>query len=426
MNEIFIILALIVLNGIFAMSEIALVSARRSRLSSDSKKGNRSADAALRLSEQPDKFLSTVQIGITLIGILTGIYSGSAIATELRQWLEAIGVSSAWSSSIAHTVIVCIVTYLTLVFGELLPKRIGMSRAESVAMGVARPMLFLSRVASPFVWLLSHSTSLFARIFGVKEKESKVTEEEIKSIVKEGKDEGEVQPVEHDIVQRVFMLGDLDVDAIMTPRNDVVWIDVSATSKEVADIIKADLHDVYPVCDGDLDHVKGIVTLKKLFFSLHSTSFKISKIMSDAMFFYENMDVYKALEQMKSRQVNCVLVCDEFGSCVGIVTLKDIMDGLVGNIPDDKEEEPLIIPRTAGDGWLVDGQCPVYDFLKYFEAEDLYTTEDYNTVAGLCLDTLDHIPVSGEQVKWNMFEFEIVDMDGARIDKLLVKKTTTE
>lgn len=425
MNEIFIILGLIILNGVFAMSEIALVSARRSRLSSDSKKGNRSADAALKLSDQPDKFLSTVQIGITLIGILTGIYSGSAIATELRQWLEGVGVAPAWSSSIAHTVIVCVVTYLTLVFGELLPKRIGMSRAEDVSMKVARPMLWLSRVASPFVWILSHSTSFLSRIFGIKEKETKVTEEEIKSIVKEGKDEGEVQPVEHDIVQRVFMLGDLDVDAIMTPRNDVVWIDVSATAKEVADIIKADLHDVYPVCDGDLDHVKGIVTLKKLFFSLHSPGFKVSKILSDAMFFYENMDVYKALEQMRSRQVNCVLVCDEFGSCVGIVTLKDIMDGLVGNIPDDKEDEPLIVPRTAGDGWLVDGQCPVYDFLKYFEAEDLYTTEDYITVAGLCLDNLEHIPVSGEQFKWNCFEFEVVDMDGAKIDKLLVKKTQT-
>lgn len=426
MNEIFIILGLIILNGIFSMSEIALVSARRSRLSSESKKGNRSADAALKLSEQPDKFLSTVQIGITLIGILTGIYSGSTIATELQGWFERLGMSSLWSGGVAHTVIVVIVTYLTLVFGELLPKRIGMSRAESVSTKVAQPMLWLSRVASPFVWLLSRSTSLFAHIFGIKEKETKVTEEEIKSIVKEGKDEGEVQPVEHDIVQRVFMLGDLEVDAIMTPRNEIAWIDVSMTAKEVSEVIETDLFDVYPVCDGDLDHVKGVVKLKDLFFALNSPKFSINKILSEATFFYESMDVYKALEQMKSSHVGCGLVCDEFGSCVGIVTLKDIMEGLVGNIPDDQEEEPLIVPRSAGGGWLVDGQCPVYDFLKYFEAEDLYTTEDYSTVAGLCLEHLEHIPVCGEQVKWNMFEFEIVDMDGARIDKLLVKKIQPE
>lgn len=422
MSEIFIIIGLIILNGIFAMSEIALISARKSKLGSDSKKGNRSAETALKLAEQPDRFLSTIQIGITLIGILTGIYSGNQIAQIVKDLFVSVGISPVYAPAAAQIIIVILVTYLTLIFGELLPKRIGLCMAESVAKFVARPMYMLSRVASPFVWLLSGSTAFLFRILGLKDKESKVTEEEIKSIVKEGTEDGEVQPVEHDIVQRVFLLGDLEVDAIMTPRNDMVWLNNTMTAKEVKEIIAKDMFAVYPVADGDLDHVKGIVSLKNLFFVLDKTDFCLDNIVEEPTFIYENMDVYKALELMKSQHTGFSLVCDEFGSCVGIVTLKDILEGLVGNMPGEHDGEQQIVPRSNGDGWLVDGQCPMFDFLKYFNEEELYENEDYNTVAGLCINTLEHIPVCGEHFEWKIFSFEIIDMDGARIDKFLVKK----
>lgn len=220
---------------------------------------------ALQLAEQPDRFLSTIQIGITLIGILTGIYSGNQIALIVKEWFISLGMSPGYAPAVAQTLIVILVTYLTLIFGELLPKRIGLCMAENVAKVVARPMYMLSRIASPFVWLLSGSTAFLFRVLGLKSKESKVTEEEIKSIVKEGTEDGEVQPVEHDIVERVFLLGDLEVDAIMTPRNDMVWLNNTMTSEQVKKIIADDMFAVYPVAEGDLDHVKGVVSLKNCF-----------------------------------------------------------------------------------------------------------------------------------------------------------------
>ena len=292
MSEVFIIIGLIILNGIFAMSEIALISARKSKLGADSKKGNRSAEMALQLAEQPDRFLSTIQIGITLIGILTGIYSGNQIALIVKEWFISLGMSPGYAPAVAQTLIVILVTYLTLIFGELLPKRIGLCMAENVAKVVARPMYMLSRIASPFVWLLSGSTAFLFRVLGLKSKESKVTEEEIKSIVKEGTEDGEVQPVEHDIVERVFLLGDLEVDAIMTPRNDMVWLNNTMTSEQVKKIIADDMFAVYPVAEGDLDHVKGVVSLKKLFFALDKPDFNLDNIISEPTFIYENMDNY--------------------------------------------------------------------------------------------------------------------------------------
>ena len=284
MSEVFIIIGLIILNGIFAMSEIALISARKSKLGADSKKGNRSAEMALQLAEQPDRFLSTIQIGITLIGILTGIYSGDQIALIVKEWFISLGMSPGYAPAVAQTLIVILVTYLTLIFGELLPKRIGLCMAENVAKVVARPMYMLSRIASPFVWLLSGSTAFLFRVLGLKSKESKVTEEEIKSIVKEGTEDGEVQPVEHDIVERVFLLGDLEVDAIMTPRNDMVWLNNTMTSEQVKKIIADDMFAVYPVAEGDLDHVKGVVSLKKLFFALDKPDFNLDNIISEPTF----------------------------------------------------------------------------------------------------------------------------------------------
>lgn len=426
MSEIVIILVLILLNGIFAMAEIALVSARKSNLQSSAKRGNSSARLALKLAEEPDRFLSTVQIGITLIGIVTGIYSGAKIADDFAPLLVKIGIPAAASQEIAQTVIVAVVTYLTLVFGELLPKRIGMGAAESVAKFMARPMHILSILASPFVWLLSKSTALLARILGVGSKGSKITEEEIKSIVKEGAEGGEVQAVEQDIVERVFLMGDMNVDSIMTQRRDLVWFDVGMNAADIRTMINDGLHEAYPVADGDLDHLIGFVTMKDLVLAIGKEDFVLRDILSAPTYFYENMSVYKVLEIMKREGISRGIVCDEFGSCVGVVTLKDIMMGLVGSVDDGKDTPKQIIKRAGSDEWIVDGQCYMHEFLDYFESGDLYTNEEYTTVAGLCLNELGHIPVAGETFLWNTFIFEVADMDGARIDKLLVRLNSSD
>lgn len=422
MSELFIIIGLILLNGVFAMSEIALISARKSSLNTDAKKGNRAAKVALKLANEPDRFLSTVQIGITLIGILTGIYSGNTIAVVFGEWLASLGIGSNYAFAIGQTLIVVIVTYLTLIFGELVPKRIGMSVAEKAAKVVARPMYYLSVIASPFVWLLSKSTSVMFGVLGIKSGENKVTEEEIKSIIQEGAEGGEVQPVEQDIVERVFLLGDLSVDSIMTHKSEIVWLDASMSAREVRRVLKKDLYEVYPIAEGDLDHVKGIITLKDLVLTLDRPDFNLNDLIRPATYFYENTNVYKVLEQMKAHNVSRGLICDEFGACIGIITLKDILEGLIGMVNDEPGNEPSIVPRKDGDGWLVDGRCTLYDFLTYFELEELYENADYTTLAGLIINQLGFIPASGERLTWKMFSFEVVDMDGARIDKVLVKK----
>ena len=425
MDEIIIIIGLIILNGIVAMSEVALISARKSRLSTDAKQGSKAARMALKLANEPDRFLSTVQIGITLIGILTGIYSGNKIAVSLTDLMHSWGMSSAYAPAVAQGVIVVIVTYLTIIFGELVPKRIGMSMAEKTAKIVARPMGVLAKIALPFVWLLAKSTEVIFNLLGIKETENKVTEEEIKSIIQEGTEGGEVQPVEQDIMQRVFMLGDLKVSSIMTHKSDIVWFDVDLSAEEVKVKLSDQLYEFYPVAEGDLDHVKGVVYLKDLMLHLYEPDFNLASLVHEATYFPEGMNVYKVLEQMKQHRISRALVCDEFGACIGIITLKDILEGLVGNM-DDADEEPDIIKRVNNDGWLVDGQCPFYDFLCYFDRRDLLENVEYHTVGGLILQELERIPQSGETIEWKGFVFEVVDMDGARIDKVLVTLVPTD
>lgn len=407
------------------MSEVALISARKSRLSSDAKKGSKSAKVALKLANDPDRFLSTVQIGITLIGILTGIYSGNRIAADLTETMISWGVSVTYASALAQGIIVVVVTYLTIIFGELVPKRIGLSVAEKAAKVVARPMRVLASIALPFVWLLSKSTEIIFNLLGIKETDNKVTEEEIKSIIEEGTEEGEVQPVEKDIMQRVFLLGDLKVSSIMTHKSDIVWLDMDMTADEVRAVVNENLFEFYPIADGDLDHVKGIVNLKDLVVHLSNPDFKLASLIHEATYFHESMNVYKVLEQMKMQKISRALVCDEFGICTGIITLRDILEGLVGNV-DDPKEEPDIIKRVNKEGWLVDGQCSLYDFLCYFNRSDLFEASEYHTLGGLLLKELQHIPTSGETLQWNGFTFEVVDMDGARIDKVLVTTPIAE
>ncbi len=423
MEEIFIILILIVLNGIFAMSEIAMISARKSSLQSDANKGSKAAWKALRLQENPDKFLSSVQVGITLIGLLTGMYSGNKIAAIFSEALVRAGLEEGPASGIAQTIIIIIVTYLSIVIGELVPKRIGLSAAEKVAKTMAGPMDFISRLTTPVVWALSKSTSALVKLFGLKGQESKITEEEIKSIIQEGTDEGEVLPVEQDIVGRVFTLGDLSVDSIMTLRSDIVWLEKDMDELQVREIIEENLYEEYPVAVRDLDNVIGIMRLKDFVVNSGKPDFCLEKMISQPLYFHENMNVYKVLEVMKAKKTSRALVVDEFGKCCGIITHKDILEALIGDMNDDDEgEEPQIVERGNGEGWTVDGQCMIYDFLNHFELDEEMQNYEYTTIAGLILETLEHVPEKGEKIEWCNLSFEVANMDGPRIDRVIVRK----
>lgn len=423
MNEILVILGLILLNGILSMTEMAMVSARKSSLSTEARNGNERARRALSIAENPNRMLSTIQIGITLIGILTGIYSGSQLAGSLATLLDAMGMAHNYSMTLAQGMIVIIVTFLTLLFGELLPKRIGMATAESIAKAMAAPMNYLSTMAAPFVWLLSKSTAVIFSLIGLRDEGSKVTEEEIKSIIQEGKDNGEVQPMEEDLVNRIFMMGDLTVGSIMTSKHDLVCLDLGQSAEEIKTVIRENLYEVYPVSEGSMDNIRGLALLKDLFVALDDKDFALEKLIRPATYFHENTSIYKMLEQMKSENISRGLVCDEYGSCLGIVTLKDMMEGIVGNIEDGNAEDPQIVKCHDREAWLVDGQCSMYDFLTFFDSEDLMESDaDYTTVAGLCLTEMERVPSTGEHFTWKGFKFQIVDKDNARIDKLMVSR----
>lgn len=421
MKEIIIILILILLNGLFSMSEIALISARKVKLSNEAKRGNKLARTALQLAEEPDRFLSTIQIGITLIGILTGMYSGATLADEFSVIISKCGIPATYSHAIAQTVIVVIVTYLTIVLGELVPKRIGLNMADRIAQIVAKPMKGLSIIAHPFVWILAKSTSLITKMAGITEKENKITEEEIKSMIQEGTEAGEVQEVEQDIIERVLVLGDLRVSSIMTSRMDLVCMQSSMNANDVREVIAQELHDAYPVIDDYINDIKGFVRLKDLILSLDSPQFNLMHVIQEPTYFPDTMTVYTALEEFRSKRISRALVIDEYGSVQGLVNMRDILEGLIGSYEND-EGQPHITPRKDGESWLVDGMCPFYEFLAYFEREDLYQPTDYATISGLILNELEHLPSTGELMQWNGFSIEVIDMDGTRIDKLLVKK----
>ncbi|MEG1574006.1 MAG: hemolysin family protein [Bacteroidales bacterium] len=419
MTEIAIIFLLILINGVLSMSEIALISSRKSFLKNEADKGDKRAKTALKLFNDPDKFLSTVQIGITVIGILTGIYSGDILSGNFAAWLEKIGMPATYCHITAQSVIVIAVTYFTLIFGELVPKRIGMSVAEKVAITVAGMMNFLSILASPFVTLLSKSTSGVLSLAGIKYDSGKITEEEILSMIKEGRREGEVQQVEEDIMGRVFLLGDLKAESLMTHRKDIIFIEEDMTREEILPLIEKNEFEIFPVYSRDKDDILGVITIKSLAVEIQNRVIDINRIINPAIYIHENLDVYKALKMMREKRVSQLLVCDEFGSFRGIITLRDIMEGLVGTLDQNPNEQP-IIKCQGRDGWLVDGQMPFYDFLSFFDMGQLFDNGIYNTVAGLILDKLEHIPQPGERLSWRCFEMEIHEMDGARIDKVTV------
>lgn len=421
--EIIIIVLLILCNGVLSMSEIALVSARKVKLENSAKKGSKAALSALKLSQDPDRFLSTVQIGITLIGILTGLYSGEALAQSLAKLLAKSSLLAPYAVGLAQAIIVIIVTYLTLIIGELVPKRIGMIASERVAKIVSRPMSWLSYIASPFVWILTKSTAGVCRFLGLSSQKEGITEDEIKAIVREGTEGGCVQEVEQDIVERVFNLGDRNISSIMTHRSDLICLDVQDDNTTLKSKITSDLHAVYPLCEDGLDNIIGIVSLKDLFGKIDDKNFDIRAVASTPYFLPENMSVYTAMERLRNENQRYGLVTDEFGSIEGIVTISDILGALVGSVSSGPSAD--IIIREDG-SCLIDGQCSFYDFLDHYDMTDRYQEYNYNTLSGLILELLQHIPTEGEKIEWLCFTFEIVDMDGARIDKVLVQKNETD
>ncbi|MDE6860854.1 MAG: hemolysin family protein [Duncaniella sp.] len=419
MDDLIIIIALILLNGVFSMSEVALISARKSKLTSDAKNGNRSAAIALDLANEPDRFLSTVQIGITLIGILTGLFSGATIATDLGGYLAEIGMEPKLAMSISKIMIVAVVTYLSIVVGELVPKRIGLGMADTISKIVAPPMKLLSKITFPIVWLLSVSTSGIVKLLRLGNNTSKVTEEEIKSLIKEGTESGEVKEVEQDIMERALVLGDCRIEAIMTNRKEVVTLTESMDAGAIRSVLADELHSSYPVFDKDKNDICGVVSLKRLILTLGNENFNLGNEVSQALYLPESMTVYDALDALKGSKEHVALVCDEYGSFQGVVTLRDILDGLIGNMSESMDE-PVITKRPDSEEWLVDGQCPIYDFLSFFDREDLYLPATYTTLGGLMLEHMKRVPVEGDVFQWHCFRLEVADMDNARIDKIVV------
>lgn len=322
MSEILIIFGLIILNGVFSMAEISLLSARKTRLELESNKGDSKAKEALKLANNPDTFLSTVQIGITLIGILTGIFSGENLKGGIRHTIEQYPTLAPYSSGIATAIVVIIVTYFSLILGELVPKRIGMSHPEGIAKFVATPMKVVSYITYPFIWLLSRSTQLIVTIFRIKPAENSVTEEEIKAIISEGTSAGAIEETEQGIIERVFHLGDRNIMSLMTHRSDIMWMDLNCQVADIKQKMREVVHTNYPLCEGVIDNVKGIVSIKDILLASDTTPLK--ELMKPALFVPENNSVYQVLEKLKTQNTTCCFIVDEYGSLEGMMTINDI------------------------------------------------------------------------------------------------------
>lgn len=422
--ELLIILLLVLLNGVFSMSEIALVSSRKSRLEAAAKNGDASAKAALHLASSPNRFLSTVQIGITLIGLLTGMYSGDNITSNLEKFIAGIPLLNPYSHSLAVGTVLVIITYLSLVLGELVPKRVGMANPEAISRFMARPMNLLSKVTAPFIALLSFSSDLIIKILNIKPSENSVTEEEIKSLIQEGTSGGVFEEIEQEIVHNVFQLGDRKVTSLMTNRQEIVWLDLEDSVEENKAKIFESRHSIYPVCSDTVDNVVGLVYVKDLIATdIEAQLANLNAIVKDPVYLPESNRAYQALEKFKEQRVYFGIIVDEYGGLLGALTMHDIMDALVGDISEDIEEASEIVKREDG-SYLIDAQLPFDDFLQYFNINmpDAERRElvGFNTLGGFVLHILENIPKTGEKFKWKYFEFEVLDMDRSRIDKLLL------
>ncbi|OFY94229.1 MAG: hemolysin [Bacteroidetes bacterium RIFCSPLOWO2_12_FULL_31_6] len=401
------------------MSEIAMVSSRKSRLETAAKRGSNTAKKALDLSRNPGKFLSTVQIGITLIGILTGIYSGEKIEDDLIVFLNQFEWLSRYSETLAVTVIVVTLTFFSLVLGELVPKRIGLTMPETISKFLSFPMYWISIIAAPFIWLLTFTSDLVIKLFRIKPSaESKVTEEEIKAIVQEGKESGAIEEIEQDIVERVFSLGDRKISSLMTHRNDTIVLKTEFNSEAIHKTVNNEIHSIYPVVNNKME-VIGIVLLKDLFKHINEPTFKIVTHIKKPQYISENLSAYEALKLFKTSKTHQAIVIDKHGQMQGLVTMNDLLEALVGDVSEFYETEFVFVQRADG-SWIIDGQYPLSEFLRKFDLDDLAEDYPFNTISGLILHQIKKIPATGDTLQWRNFEIEILDMDGARIDKVLL------
>ncbi len=422
--EILFILLLLIANGVFAMSEIAVVAARKARLQQLAEAGNDRARTALQLANEPERFLPTIQIGITLVGILAGAFGGATIAEQLGARLNTIPQIAPYGEAVALGVVVLAITYLSLIIGELVPKRLALNSPERIASLVAKPMHALSRAASPAVHLLSASTSAVLKLLRVRPTtEPLVTEEEIKLLIGQGTQAGIFEKTEQEMLERVFRLGDRRISQLMTPRLDIVWLDTGDSLENIQRKIKEHRFSRFPVCNGSLDNVLGVVKARDMLArSLLGQSLDLKACMKPPLFVPESRMVFRVLEMFKTSHSHIALVINEHGSLEGLVTINDVLQAIVGDIPLAGEKaETLAVQREDG-SWLLDGVLPVEDFKEIFPVGELpgEGRGNYQTLAGFVMSCLGRIPSTADHFEWGGLRFEVVDMDGKRVDKVLV------
>jgi len=422
LTNILIVLALILANGVFAMSELAVVSARKVRLEQAALRGDSQARAALKLAKRPDNFFSTVQVGITLISIFSGAFGGSALAGPVAELLRQIPTLSAHADSLAFTLVVAIITYLSLILGELVPKQLALTMPEAIAKSIAGPMAMLSKLAAPVVALLSFSTNLVVRLLNIQpDRGPSVTEAEIRAFIQQGTEEGTLELAEREIMERVFRLGDRQVTSIMTPRLEITWLDLEDTAKVNQHKIIGSRYRRLPVCQGSLDNILGLISVNSLLHrALHNDPLDLTVGLEQPLVIPELSRSLPLLEQFKRSRVHTALVVDEYGVIQGLVTLWDILEALVGDAPSLDESRDR--PRQREDGsWLLDGMMnieEIYSCLNLGGFSD--KTASYYTLGGLVIHQLGKIPSATDRFEWHGFTVEVMDMDGNRVDKVLI------
>jgi len=408
------------------MSEIAVVAARKVRLQQRAEEGDDRAKRALELAHDPNRFLSTVQFGITMVGVLAGAYGGVTIAEKLAVPIREFPQLAPYSEGLALAIVVGGITVMSLIFGELVPKRIGLNNPEAIASWVARPMMLLAKVGGPVVHILTALTNLIMRLFGIKgEAEPNLTEDEIKALISQGAETGAVGATEENIVQRVFQLGDQRVAAIMTPRPDIEWIDVDAGEEELREFLASHAHTMFVVCHGGLDEVLGIVRSADLLpLAFKGVRIDLRSLTREALFVPDSMPAVQLLESFRSSHKHVALVMDEYGAVEGLVTVTDLLTAIVGDLPVDASEAQGAFVSRADGSWLVDGSAAMEEVTTHFGMDNLPEEEAgaYHTIGGFVMARLGRVPKTADAFEWGGMRFEVIDMDGRRIDKVLVAR----
>jgi putative hemolysin len=426
--DIILLFILFLLNGVFAMSELAIASSRKTRLQQWAEEGDDRAAVALRLAEHPNRFLATVQIGITLIGIITGFYGGATLSEPVAQYLALFPVLAPYSRSIAVVIVVGLVTYLSLLVGELVPKRLALQNAERIAMAVAQPMNLLSRIAAPLVTFLGASSEFILRLLGVRHAgDPPITEEEIEILLQEGAAAGVFDPAEHEMVEGIFDLGDREARELMTPRYRLVALDVDDPLDESFRKMAASPHQIFPVYEGDLDRLLGMAPVKSLWAaSLSGGPIDLRVLTEPALIVPESMPALEVLQRFRDRASNAAMVVDEYGGIQGLISLHDLMEAITGDLAVSQERSGEVVRRDDG-SWLLDGALPVHEVRDVLEIDDPLPGEengDYETLGGFLMSRLERIPDVGDTTDWSGHRFEVVDMDGRRVDRVLVTTDT--